>query len=398
MKPSFIFIHLIPLLLSVTSVAYRNPIPPKFNVLHFGAVPNRITDNTKAFISAWNNACSHRGGGRVVVPRGTYMLDAVMFIGPCRGPMEFIIRGSLEASNNPANFFVDHWITFKYIDQLTIGGGGSLLGHGGAAWHYNDCNHNSRCKTLPVTMRLDFVTNSRISHIRSINSKNAHFNLFACRNLNMSNIRINAPKDSPNTDGIHIGGSQQIRIQDSTIMTGDDCVSILAGSHDITVTGVHCGPGHGFSIGSLGGSHNKEFVTGITIRNSTLYGTQNGLRIKTWAPSNPSLASDIMFDDITMVNVNNPIFIDQQYCPNAPCNYKAQSNVQIRNVTFRKVRGTSSSKIAVKIQCSKTVPCEGIKLVDINLAYHGREQGRAVSSCWNVEGESYGPQFPSGCL
>ncbi|KAK9066590.1 hypothetical protein SSX86_013913 [Deinandra increscens subsp. villosa] len=390
------FFHLLPLLLSLAG-AHRHPFPATFNVVSYGALPNRITDNTKAFIRAWNDACDREGGGRVLIPRGTFMLDSVMFVGPCNGPVEFVIRGSLEASSDPSRFFSDHWITFKYIDQLTVEGGGYLLGHGGAAWHYNDCATNPRCRPLPATMRFDFVTNSKISHIQSINSKNTHFNLFACENLNISNVRIIAPADSPNTDGIHIGGSSRINIQDTIISTGDDCVSILSGSRDITVTGVHCGPGHGFSIGSLGRSNNEENVTGIVIQNSTLFGTQNGLRIKTWAPSSASLASDILFDDIVMLDVNNPIFIDQQYCPRPPCNGQAQSNVQIRNVTFRKVRGTSSSKFAVKIQCSKHVPCKGINLVNINLAYRGRE-GQVASSCLNVEGKSYGPQLPSGCL
>ncbi|KAD4888887.1 hypothetical protein E3N88_20960 [Mikania micrantha] len=392
----FFLFHLLPLLLSIAG-AHRNPIPATFNVLSYGALPNRITDNTKSFLRAWNDACDRAGGGRVLVPKGTYMLGSVVFVGPCNGPVKFVIEGSLEASSYPSKFFIDHWIAFKYVDRLTVGGGGYLLGHGGAAWHYNDCATNRRCRPLPVTMRFDFVTNSKISHIRSINSKNAHFNLFACYNVNMSNIRISAPSDSPNTDGIHIGSSSKIKIENTIISTGDDCISILSGSRDIMVTRVHCGPGHGFSIGSLGGSHNEENVTGIVIQNSTLFGTQNGLRIKTWAPSLPSLASDIMFDDIIMVNVNNPIFIDQQYCPQPPCNWQAQSNVQIRNVTFRKVRGTSSSQIAVKIKCSKHVPCKGINLVNINLVYRGPE-GRVSSSCMNVQGKSYGLQLPSGCL
>lgn len=138
--------------------------------------------------------------------------------------------------------------------------------------------------------------------------------------MNMSHIRILAPATSPNTDGIHIGSSTKIKITNSLISTGDDCISMIAGSKDIMVSEVHCGPGHGFSIGSLGGSQNEEHVNGIYIQNSTLRGTQNGLRIKTWAPSPPSLASDFTFEDIIMENVNNPIFIDQQYCPMPPCN------------------------------------------------------------------------------
>nr|GEU90470.1 exopolygalacturonase-like [Tanacetum cinerariifolium] len=391
----FSFIQLLPLLSLYLATAY--PVLTTFNVLSYGARPNRITDNSKAFLRAWNDACESNTGGRILVPRGTYVLGAVMFVGPCKGRISFTIKGHLEASDNPANLFLDHWITFKYVDRLVVSGGGYLLGNGGTAWHHNDCVTNRRCRSLPATMRFDFVTNSRINHIKSINSRNIHFNLFACHNVLMSHIRISAPEWSPNTDGIHIGASSQIRIQDSIISTGDDCISMVSGSQDIEIQRVHCGPGHGFSIGSLGGSHSELHVRGIVIKKSSLSETQNGLRIKTWAPSLPSLASDIIFEDIVMNNVNNPIFIDQQYCPRPPCNWKAQSNVQIRNVTFSKVRGTSSSKVAVKLQCSKNVPCEGIKLNNINLAYNGRE-GSVSSSCKNVKGKSYGFQLPSGCV
>lgn len=169
-------------------------------------------------------------------------------------------------------------------------------------------------------MRFEFVSNSRINYIQSIDSRSGHFCLFKCENVEMSHIWISAPYWSPNTDGIHIGSSTQIRILDSTIMTGDDCVSMVSGCQDIEIQRVQCGPGHGFSIGSLGKYNKEQPVSGIVIRNSSLSGTQNGLRIKTWAPSPRSLASDIIFDNIFMDNVNNPIFIDQQYCPHNLCN------------------------------------------------------------------------------
>lgn len=168
-------------------------------------------------------------------------------------------------------------------------------------------------------MRFDFVTNSRVQYLRSINSKNAHFNLFGCNNVNMSFIRITAPGESPNTDGIHIGCSSNISIAHSVIGTGDDCISMVSGSENIDIFDVYCGPGHGISIGSLGKAGNKEHVTGITIRNCTFNGTQNGVRIKTWAPSLPAIASDFTFENISMINASNPIVIDQQYCPTPPC-------------------------------------------------------------------------------
>ena len=48
----------------------------QFNVLDFGAVPDGTTDNTDA-IAAAIGACNAAGGGRVVVPAGTYLTGAV---------------------------------------------------------------------------------------------------------------------------------------------------------------------------------------------------------------------------------------------------------------------------------------------------------------------------------
>jgi hypothetical protein len=67
------------------------------------------------------------------------------------------------------------------------------------------------------------------------------------------------------------------------------------------------------SIGSLGRYNNELDVSGITVSKCTLKSTMYGVRIKTWAGSDPSQASDITFEDISMENVNNPIIIDQNY-------------------------------------------------------------------------------------
>ncbi|XP_075669673.1 uncharacterized protein LOC142639364 [Castanea sativa] len=216
-----------------------------------------------------------------------------------------------------------------------------------------------------------------------MNSKNAHMNVFACKDMKFDHIHIIAPKDSPNTDGIHIGSSSNIQILDSTIATGDDCVSMSPGSKNINIRNVTCGPGHGISVGSLGGGPNEEDVSGLTVTNCTFIGTQNGLRVKTWARSYASSVFNLTFEDIIMDNVNNPIIIDQQYCPSRNCE-KGESQVQIRDVKYGNIRGTSSSKIAVAFDCSKGKPCENIELNNINLNYHGAE-GAVASSCSNVK-------------
>lgn len=174
------------------------------------------------------------------------------------------------------------------------------------------------------SIRFDFVTNALVQRIHSINSKGFHINVFSCKKLKFKYLEIHAPNDSPNTDGIHIGNSNEVTVYDSNIGTGDDCISLGPGSYNTYISKITCGPGHGISVGSLGKYPNEEDVMGLIVRNSTFKGTTNGVRIKTWAPSSPSIAKNFTFDYIFMDDVQNPIIIDQQYCPSRSCSHSVR--------------------------------------------------------------------------
>ncbi|CAA0816123.1 Pectin lyase-like superfamily protein [Striga hermonthica] len=394
------FRHVFMFMFLFTSTVVSGTLLPKiFDVVKYGAIADGKTDNAQAFMRAWNDACKYGGRSRVWIPRGTFLLGSVLFEGDCNGSMAFLIKGTLKARTDGPNLFADTWIGFRYVADLTVKGGGILDGQGPAAWAYNDCRNNSRCLPLPATLRFDFVRDSTVYNLRSVDSKSAHINLFACDNIHISKVRLRAPANSPNTDGIRIGSSTRVNISHSQISTGDDCISMVSGSQNIDIHDVTCGPGHGISIGSLGRSHEREYVTGITVRNCSFIGTDNGVRIKTWAPSRYSVASNIVFRDIVMENPRNPIVIDQKYCPSPHCDSKVGSSsaVQIKDVTFQNIWGISSSKVALKLQCSRAMPCRNIKLIDIVLVYSGPGR-RATAQCSHVIGSSYGRLIPDGCL
>ncbi|KAK4596860.1 hypothetical protein RGQ29_014762 [Quercus rubra] len=365
-----------------------------FDVKSYGGQPNG--DIAQALMKAWKSACTV-AGSKVVISAGTYKLGSVTLLGPCKGAIEFNLQGTLHAPSDVASFNgKDFWVSFQRIDSLIVSGGGVFDGKGQMAWQQNNCGEKYNCKILPINIRFDFVTNSIVHDIQSKDSKFFHINLLGCKNLQIQHVTITAPGDSPNTDGIHIRRSSNITITNANIGTGDDCISIGDGTQDVTTNQVTCGPGHGISIGSLGKYQNEQPVFGIRVIGGTLSSTKNGVRIKTWPSSPFGIASDMHFENIIMNNVANPILIDQGYCPNNQCTNKSPSKFKISNVSFKNIRGTSSTMEAVKLICSKIVPCQQVVVADIDLIYKG-PGGSATSTCVNVKPTISGKQNPPAC-
>uniref|UniRef100_A0A6J1E198 Exopolygalacturonase-like n=1 Tax=Momordica charantia TaxID=3673 RepID=A0A6J1E198_MOMCH len=351
-------------------------------------------DITQAFTSAWTQACGSTAATKISIPKGEYNLGEVNVKGPCKSPIEIELQGTLKA---PIVTKTDGWLTIGNVNYLTLSGSGVYDAQGKESWKLNDCHVNKKCTMLPISFRFNFVNHSIVKGITSLNSKNFHVNVMGCNNVTFDHFTITAPEDSPNTDGIHIGRSTGINIISSNIGTGDDCVSIGDTSKQITVTDVTCGPGHGISIGSLGKFEGEENVEGVTVKKCKLINTSNGVRIKTW-PGTPGTGSvtDMHFEDIEMVNVSNPVYIDQEYCPHNHCKKTSPSKIKISKVTIKNIKGTSATPVAVKLVCSQSHPCEGVEVADIDLTYNGKE-GPIMSECLNVKPTISGKQNPRAC-
>ncbi|GMY09711.1 exopolygalacturonase clone GBGA483-like [Fagus crenata] len=339
------------------------------NINRYGAKADGKSDDSQAITSAWKEACTSIDPSTVVIPKGKYMVGPVMFQGPCKASVSIQHKSQ------------DGWIVFQNIDRLMVTGGGTFDGQGSLAWSQNNCAKTRKCNSLPINLRFIGVTNSNIQGIKSWNSKLFHMSILNCKNVTIQHVTINAPGESLNTDGIHIGRSTRINITHADIKTGDDCVSLGDGSQQINVEKVNCGPGHGIRV---------------IVRNCTLTNTMNGVRVKTWRASPSGLASDLHFEDIIINNVSTPILIDQQYCPYGQCQSKVPSRVKISNVCFKNIRGTSATHLAVKLACSRGIPCQNVKISDINLTYNGND-GNVTSECANVNPTVSGKLIPPAC-
>ncbi|KAL0740011.1 hypothetical protein Bca4012_081524 [Brassica carinata] len=356
------------------------------SVSDFGAKGDGKTDDTQAFVNAWKKACSSSGAVNLLVPEGkTYFLKSIRLNGPCQSTLTVQIFGTLSASQNRADYKdLSKWIMFDSVNSLSVDGGatGTVNGNG-ETWWENSCKRNKAkvcvCEHIVYMQALTFYNskNLRVDNLRVRDAQQIQISIEKCSNVQVSNVEVTAPADSPNTDGIHITNTQNIQVSKSIIGTGDDCISIESGSQNVKINDITCGPGHGISIGSLGDDNSKAFVSGVTVDGANISGADNGVRIKTYQGGSGT-ASNIIFQNIQMENVKNPIIIDQDYCDKSKCT-EQKSAVQIKNVVYRNISGTSASDIAITFNCSKNYPCQGIVLDNVNI-----RGGKASCSNANV--------------
>ncbi|KAJ9187200.1 hypothetical protein P3X46_002685 [Hevea brasiliensis] len=368
--------------------------PAQYSVQSYGAKPDGTTDSTKAFLAAWDQVCRSTAPASLYVPSGKFSLGKVTFQGPCKNSAIVVtIDGTLVAPSDYSSIGDEkNWLMFEHVDGVTVSGG-ILDGQGTGLW---SCKASDKsCPEGATSIEFSNSNNVEINGLASQDSQKFHIVINGCQNVKVQNVRVSAPGDSPNTDGIHVESSTGVTILNSKIGTGDDCVSIGPGTTNLWAENVACGPGHGISIGSLGKKLEEDGVQNVTVKTTTFTGTENGVRIKTWGRPSNGFARNILFQHAVMTNVQNPILIDQNYCPGDKNCPNQESGVKISDVTYQDIHGSSATEVAVKLDCSTKYPCTGIDLEDVKLTYNNRP---AEASCTNAAGRVSGFAEASSCL
>ncbi|KAF3795918.1 Polygalacturonase [Nymphaea thermarum] len=497
-------ILLIALLLPLVLLQSATAAEKTFNVLNYGAKADAVTDDSPAFLKAWSAVCAAAtsSAATMYVPSGQYLLHPTLFYGPCvNGNITVQIDGHLVASSNYTLYGAKgYWLKFDRVKGLRIQGG-YLHGKGSALWA---CKAGSgTCPSGATSLLFNNVEDVLLTSLTSVDSELYHIVIDSSSNVQVDAVKVNASGTSPNTDGIHVEESTGVKIMNTAIKTGDDCICIGPGTQNLWIEKVTCGPGHGISIGSLGKSADEAGVQNVTVKNVAFSGSTNGLRIKSWARSSSSFAKGafdnpvfycstgimiqifenenryqtrnrnfrplevlvpvangseemeaviiidvlrrakanvivasvedklevvasrkvklvadmflkeavelpydlivlsgglpgITYDGATMDGVKNPIIIDQHYCPHDIDCPAESSGVQISDITYNNIKGTSATQAAVTFNCSSSTPCQGIKVSNVQLTYMSKP---SMSYCEYAYGSaSTGVVPPINCL
>ncbi|TXG56250.1 hypothetical protein EZV62_017563 [Acer yangbiense] len=315
-----------------------------FNVLSFGAKGDGVTDDSKALLSAWKAACKVSAATLEIPSDFKFLIKPITLQGPCM-PHLVLQKKS------------------KHIPDIK-----------------------------PTALRFYASYNVTVRDIKIINSPQCHLKFDSSNGVQVNNIQISSPENSPNTDGIHLQNTQNVEIQHSNIGCGDDCVSIQTGCSNVHVHHINCGPGHGISLGGLGKDKSVACVSDIVVEKISIQNTLAGVRIKTWQGGIGSV-KNVSFSNIQVSDVKVPIIIDQYYCDKHLCKNQTGA-VAISGVKYDQIIGTYSVQ-PIHLACSNDIPCTDVDLIDIQLKPSSGNRYFQKALCWNSFGKSQAPLVPS---
>jgi polygalacturonase len=240
----------------------------------------------------------------------------------------------------------DHVAGAAVMGEGTIDGrgGATLIGQKVSWW---DLAQEAKVKNLnqsvPRLMGLSHCDNFTLYKIRLQNSANFHVAYSGGNGFTAWGVIIYSPKTARNTDGIDPGNAQNVTITRCFINTGDDNVAIKAGppgpTGHMTIEDNHFYTGHGMSIGS----ETDGGASAIRVKNLSIDGADNGIRIKSNS-SRGGPVRDVVYEDVCIKDTKNPIYMDSNYSFMGEARDKLPS---FENIILRNVRVLGAGKITL---------------------------------------------------
>jgi len=284
----------------------------------YNAVGDGVTTNTSAIQAAI--AAAAAGGVTNGLQGGTVEIPAAA-ASYLSGPLTLSSYVNLQIDSGatlqmlPYNSYpgTAYFISATKVKDIELSGFGTIDGQGSAWWTAYDANNSL---VRPYTMFGPLGCNTvEVCNVTLQNPPNTHMNIgsssgISCGNVLVTNITINTPDGSPNTDGIDLEGTN-VEIVNSRISDGDDHIAIGGTSGfmaNILVTNCFFGTGHGMSIGS----YTSAGVSNLLVINCTWSGSENGIRVKS-ERGRGGLVQDLNYVNLGMTNVQWPILLYSYY-------------------------------------------------------------------------------------
>ncbi|MGA3162808.1 MAG: glycoside hydrolase family 28 protein [Verrucomicrobiota bacterium] len=366
----------------VTNILSRI-IPPAFPaqdfvITSYGAVGDGSTDCTAAFSSAIA-ACNGAGGGRVVVPAGTFLTGAIHLLSNVN--LYVAQGGKILFSINTTAFLPVVFSRYQGIElmnyspfiyafgqtNIAITGPGTIDGQAQNSVWYNWKNlltadeqllWNMASTNMPVAQRIfgsghylrpTFIQpvrcqNVLIDSVTILNSPMWTVTPLYCTNVTIRGVTVNNSSTSPNTDSCDPDSCTDVLIKNSSFSDGDDCIAIKSGrdqdglrvnipSRNIVIQNCVFADGHG---GVTLGSEESGGVTNVFAENCAFNSTslQYVFRFKNNTARGGYIANIYFRNCMTKTVSKTGIHMTMQYTSSSPADTGTNTPV-IRNIDIR---------------------------------------------------------------
>jgi len=381
-----------------------------FDITTYGAVPDGVTDSSAAITKAMA-ACKAAGGGRVLVPAGTFLTGPIHL----SSSMELhVVRGAtLLFHTDPARYLPAVLTRFEGVelynyspliyaldaDDVAVTGEGTLDGQadrthwwrwkGGKEWGNGPQDQAAgRAKLLDMGERGVPVADRRFGQGDYLRS--SFVQMYRCRNVLIEGVTIlrspmweihpvlsqnvivrnvTISTHGPNNDGCDPESCRDVLIEGCTFDTGDDCIAIKSGrnadgrrlntaTENVIVRNCRMKDGHGgVTIGSeISGSVRHVYVENCQMDSPAL---DRALRLKTNAMRGGAL-QHIYMRNVTVGQVADSVLsVDFTYEEGAAGSFMpVVSDIELRNVTSTK------SNYGLYLRGFANAPIRDIRLID----------------------------------
>lgn len=365
------------------------PIFPEqtFNVRDFEAVDDGRTVNTQAFGRAIA-ACHAAGGGRVLIPAGTWLTGAIHLRSNVNLHLE---KGALvRFSTRTVDYLppvLTRWegvecynysplIYAKDCEDVAITGQGIFDGQGEAWWDWKKLQqaaattlYHAELDGVPVEKRMygsedaalrpQFLQplgcrNVLIEGVTFLNGPMWTIHPVYCENVRVRHVTVKS--NGPNTDGLNPDSCRNVVIEDCSFSTGDDCIAINSGMNEdgwrvarpcenILIRNCHMSEGHGaVAIGSgmSGGVRN------VYVYDCHFTGGDHGIRLKSMR-GRGGIVEKVYFENIKMADLRHAAIVLNMFYGSSTVASRSATPPLFRDIHIKNV-SCESAGAAIEIR------------------------------------------------
>ncbi len=313
------------------------------SVKSFGAKGDGVTDDTDALQNAID--CCPKFG-RITVPAGTYFTrplvlksnmilelkeGATLLGDPCEDHYDLLPGEIPDEASDGHSHHITSWegdpfpgrqsfISAHYAENVHIVGKGAIDGNAQNGNWWVDVK--KRKISRPKLVWLNRCENVYFHGITGRNSACWNFHPFFSKNIYFYNTAVEAPKDSPNTDGTDPESCDNVHYIGMRFSVGDDAIAIKAGKvymgmkyHTPATNHLvrNCLMEYAHGAMTLG-SEMSGGIKELKVSQCYFKHTDRGLRIKTRRGRGKYAVIDgVEFSNIYMENVMTPIVMNMYY-------------------------------------------------------------------------------------